>query len=131
MLETDFLSFQDDVRLTEARHRAADSSAFVFPVLDDHGSLCGILSKSDFIKNVPRQLILVDHNELDQAVRGADQLPIVEILDHHRLGGFTSPTPVLFWNNPVGSTSTIVTQGYQQHGRKSRRRLREFCWLDW
>jgi manganese-dependent inorganic pyrophosphatase len=118
MLDTDFLSFQHDVRLTEARHRAADSSAFVFPVLDDHGGLCGILSKSDFIKNVPRQLILVDHNELDQAVRGADQLPIVEILDHHRLGGFTSPTPVLFWNNPVGSTSTIVTQGYQQHGKK-------------
>lgn len=115
MLETDFLAFQHDVRLSEARHRAADSSAFVFPVLDDHGALCGILSKSDFIKNIPRQLILVDHNELDQAVRGAEQIPIVEILDHHRLGGFTSSTPVLFWNNPVGSTSTIVTLCYQQN----------------
>ena len=45
-----------------------DANAFVFPVLDDHGALCGILSKSDFIKDIPRQLILVDHNELDQAV---------------------------------------------------------------
>ena len=116
MLETDFLSFQDDVRVIEARRRAADSSAFVFPVLNDHGVLCGILSKSDFIKSVPRQLILVDHNELDQAVRGADQLPIVEILDHHRVGGFTSAAPMLFWNNPVGSTSTIVALGFQQHG---------------
>lgn len=116
MLETDFVAFQHDARLDEAKHRAADSSAFIFPVLDDHGALCGILSKSDFIKDIPRQLILVDHNELDQAVRGADQTPIIEILDHHRLGGITSATPVLFWNNPVGSTSTIVALSFQQHG---------------
>ncbi len=115
MLETEFLAFQHDARLSEARHRAGPSSAFIFPVLDDHGALCGILSKSDFIKNIPRQIILVDHNELDQAVRGAEQLPIVEILDHHRLGGFTSATPMLFLNNPVGSTSTIVAQCFAQH----------------
>jgi manganese-dependent inorganic pyrophosphatase len=74
------------------------------------------LSKSDFLKAIPRQLILVDHNELAQAVRGADKVPIVEILDHHRLGGFASDTPILFWNNPVGSTSTIVALCYQQLG---------------
>jgi manganese-dependent inorganic pyrophosphatase len=116
MVETDYLSFPRDARLCEARHAAADSSAFVFPVIDEHGVLCGILSKSDFIKDIPRQLILVDHNELDQAVRGADQLPIIEIIDHHRLGGFTSTTPVHFWNNPVGSTSTIVALCFQQAG---------------
>ncbi len=116
MVETDFLSFRRDTNLAEARRAATDSSAFVFPVLDEHGVLCGILSKSDFIKEIPRQLILVDHNELDQAVRGADQVPIVEIIDHHRLGGFTSTTPVHFWNNPVGSTSTIVALCFQQGG---------------
>ena len=116
MVETEFLSFQKDLRLAEARHAAADSSAFVFPVINEHGALCGILSKSDFIKEIPRQLILVDHNELDQAVRGADQIPIIEIYDHHRLGGFTSKTPVLFWNNPVGSTSTIVALSFEHAG---------------
>ena len=116
MVETDFLSFRKDMRLAEARQRAADTSAFVFPVVDDHGKLCGILSKSDFIKSIPRQLLLVDHNELDQAVRGADQVPILEIYDHHRLGGFTSATPVLFWNNPVGSTSTIVALCFAHAG---------------
>ena len=116
MVETDFLSFQRDLRLAEARHAAADSSAFVFPVINEHGALCGILSKSDFIREIPRQLILVDHNELDQAVRGADQMPIIEIYDHHRLGGFTSKTPVLFWNNPVGSTSTIIAQSFGHAG---------------
>ena len=116
MVETNFLSFRRDTRLAEARRSAADSSAFVFPVVDDHGKLCGILSKSDFIKEIPRQLILVDHNELDQAVRGADQVPIIEIYDHHRLGGFTSRVPVHFWNNPVGSTSTIIALCFQHAG---------------
>jgi manganese-dependent inorganic pyrophosphatase len=116
MIETDYQSFHADTLLDDARQLAAHSAAFVFPVLDDHGALVGILSKSDFLKELPRELILVDHNELAQAVRGADKVPIVEILDHHKLGGFASDTPILFWNNPVGSTSTIVALCYQQLG---------------
>ncbi len=116
MIESDYQSFHPDTLLDDARHLAAQSAAFIFPVLDDHGALTGILSKSDFLKEIPRQLILVDHNELTQAVRGADKVPIVEILDHHKLGGFASDAPILFWNNPVGSTSTIVSLCYQQLG---------------
>jgi manganese-dependent inorganic pyrophosphatase len=115
MIERDVTTFQPDTLLDDARRVAADSAAFVFPVLDDRGALVGILSKSDFIKPIPRQLILVDHNELSQAVRGANQMPIVEVLDHHKLGGFASDTPILFWNNPVGSTSTLVALAYQQN----------------
>jgi manganese-dependent inorganic pyrophosphatase len=116
MIETEFITFLPDTPLDEARRIAADSAAFVFPVLNDEGALVGILSKSDFLKELPRQLILVDHNELSQAVRGADRVPIIEILDHHKLGGFSSDTPILFWNNPVGSTSTIVALAYQNAG---------------
>ena len=76
----------------------------------------GILSKSDFLKTIPRQLILVDHNELSQAVNGADEVPIVEILDHHRLGGISTHTPILFWNYPVGSASSIVALCFEQMG---------------
>ena len=50
------------------------------------------------------------------AVPGADKVPIIEILDHHRIGGFSSESPIHFWNNPVGSTSTIVALCYQQAG---------------
>ena len=75
-----------------------------------------MLTKSDFLKTVPRQLILVDHNELTQAVHGADRLPIIEVLDHHRLGGFSTDSPIHFWNNPVGSTCTIVALLYRQNG---------------
>ncbi len=60
--------------------------------------------------------MLVDHNEMAQAVRGAEHVPIAEILDHHKLGGFSSDAPILFWNNPVGSTSTIVALCYRNAG---------------
>jgi manganese-dependent inorganic pyrophosphatase len=116
MIETEFQSFDADTLLEDARRLAADSPGFIFPVLDDAGQLVGVLSKSDFLKKIPRQLILVDHNELAQAVRGADRVPIAEILDHHKLGGFSSSEPILLWNNPVGSTSTIVSLCFRQLG---------------
>ncbi len=116
VLLDEYTSFHQDTPLEEARRVAAESAGFVFPVLDDRGTLVGIFSKSDFLKPIPRQLILVDHNELSQAVRGADRVPIIEILDHHKLGGLASATPILFWNNPVGSTSSIVTMCYRQAG---------------
>lgn len=116
MLETSFDHFSPDTPLETARHEATEAPGFLFPVLDTNQSLCGILSKSDFLKPVNRQLILVDHNELHQAVDGAEKIPIVEVIDHHRLGGFSSNAPILFWNNPVGSTSTLVALAYQQAG---------------
>ncbi len=111
-----FNSFKPNTPLESAREQAALSAASIFPVVDDNNVLLGILSKSDFIKPPARRLILVDHNELGQAVPGAEKLPIVEILDHHRIGGFLSESPIHFWNNPVGSTSTIVALCFEQSG---------------
>ena len=116
MLQPDFTSLPADMPLREAQADVAMSSQFVFPVLGPDGRLEGILSKSDFLKPVPRQLILVDHNELSQAVSGADEIPIVEILDHHRIGAAPTHQPILFLNRPVGSTCTIVASCYQQAG---------------
>lgn len=117
MLYADFESLEPDMPLEEARREVALSSQFAFPVLDESGRLEGILSKSDFFKPVPRQLILVDHNEFSQAVKGAEAIPIVEILDHHRLGStIMTESPILFLNRPVGSTSTIVATCYEQAG---------------
>jgi len=116
MIHTDNITFTPDTLLDDIREVAAQSTAFAFPILDDEGRLVGILSKSDFLRPIQRQLILVDHNELSQAVNGADKVPVIEVLDHHRLGGFATDTPILFWNNPVGSTSTIVATCYLNSG---------------
>jgi manganese-dependent inorganic pyrophosphatase len=116
MLYSEYESLAPDLPLEEARRQVALSSQFAFPVISDGGRLEGILSKSDFLKPVPRQLILVDHNELSQAVKGAEIIPIVEILDHHRLGAVSTEAPILFMNRPVGSTSTIIATSYEQAG---------------
>jgi manganese-dependent inorganic pyrophosphatase len=85
-------------------------------VLSAQGRLQGIISKSDLLRPVPRQLILVDHNEITQAVAGADEVQIIEILDHHRIGVAPTHQPILFMNRPVGSTSTIVADCFRQAG---------------
>jgi manganese-dependent inorganic pyrophosphatase len=116
MIEPQFTSLSPETPLRSARHIVAASSEYIFPILEDDKRLVGILSKSHFIRPIPRQLILVDHNELSQAVSGAEDLQIVEVLDHHRLASFNTDIPILFWNNPVGSTSTLVALSYNQHG---------------
>ncbi len=111
-----FLSFHRDDPTRRVQERATGSSFPAFPVLDDEGRVVGMLTKSDFLKPVERKLILVDHNELSQAVSGADQVEILEIIDHHRIGALRTATPILFRNEPVGSTSTIVADCFFRYG---------------
>ena len=116
MIDRQFTSFTPETSLKSARQVVTGSSEYLFPILDNEKRLVGILSKSHFIKPIPRQLILVDHNELSQAVKGAGDLQIIEVLDHHRLASFNTDIPILFWNNPLGSTSTLVALSYKQYG---------------
>ncbi|HEY9508932.1 MAG TPA: putative manganese-dependent inorganic diphosphatase [Verrucomicrobiae bacterium] len=108
VLNEEFICFRENAPLAIVRDEATSSGHQIFPVLDEDGQTVGLLSKTDFLKNVSRKLILVDHNELSQAVQGADEVEIIEIIDHHRIGALTTQQPILFRNEPVGSTSTIV-----------------------
>jgi manganese-dependent inorganic pyrophosphatase len=105
-------SLIDDVRKLVDRYEQR-----LFPVLNDQQQLVGVISKSDLV-NPPRpQVILVDHNELGQAVNGIEEADIVEVLDHHRLGGSLKSTqPIRFINEPVGSTCTLVSRQYRAAG---------------
>jgi manganese-dependent inorganic pyrophosphatase len=116
VLNEEFLALNEDASLEEVRTRATASGFAAFPVVDGQGRTAGILSKTDFLKKVERRLILVDHNELSQAVQGADQVEILEIIDHHRIGTLTTQQPILFRNEPVGSTSTIVADSFFRYG---------------
>ncbi len=116
VIHEDFLSFKEDASLDSVRHLARESQFPMFPVVDQSGHTIGIVTKSDFLRRVERRLILVDHNELSQAVHGADKVDIIEIIDHHRIGSLTTQQPILFRNEPVGSTSTIVADCFFRHG---------------
>ena len=66
-----------------------------------------------------QQVILVDHNELLQSAEGLDKAEIVEIVDHHRLGGLVTAQPLRFNAKPVGSTAAIVAREFEIEGVKA------------
>ena len=106
--EDDFI---DDIRDTMASVRHRD-----FPILNAQGQYLGTISRRNLLGAKKKQVILVDHNESGQAVRGMQDAQILEIIDHHRLGTIETMTPVYFRNQPLGCTATIVYQMYKEQG---------------
>lgn len=106
----EFQSFGSRTPLREIVPIAQHSNQPLFPVVDEETQkLLGVFSKSDLIELPRMKLVLVDHNEFAQAVAGADEAEIIEVIDHHRLSGnLRTKEPIRFLNEPVGSTSTIV-----------------------
>lgn len=92
-------------------------------VEDEKGRLCGVITRTDLLKDVRKKVILVDHNEITQAPEGVEKAEILEIIDHHRLGGLSTLNPVFFYNEPVGSTSTIVAEFFLKNGVKMEREI--------
>jgi len=84
------------------------------PVVDDDGTVLGVISESDLYREPNIEVIMVDHNEQTQAIEGLEHYKILEILDHHRLGNLATRYPITFINKPVGATSTIITNQYQE-----------------
>ncbi len=116
LIERKFTTLNADMRIAEIRKKFGPSAPHAMMVTSEDGTLQGILTKSDLLKPVPTRIVLVDHNELTQAVPGADEVTITEIIDHHRLGPIATPQPILFINEPVGSTCTIVADLFRRYG---------------
>ena len=103
--------YVDDVKDVMARRRFRD-----FPIVDNKGKFLGLISRRRLLNVRKKQVILVDHNEKNQAVDGVDEAEVLEIIDHHRLSSIETMGPVFFRNQPVGCTATIVYQMYQEAG---------------
>ena len=114
-IDRTFQQFPESARVADVARAVAHSHQEAFPVVDDAGALAGIFTKSDLVQPERRRIILVDHNEFAQAVGGVEEAEILEVIDHHRVGGgLNTRTPIRFINEPVGSTCTIVTK-FLQH----------------
>lgn len=103
--------YLDDVRDTVLKSRFRS-----YPVLNEEEKVVGTLSRYHLIKPRRKKIVLVDHNEMGQAVSGLEQAEIVGIIDHHRLADVQTGRPVFFRNEPIGSTTSIVASMYQEHG---------------
>ena len=114
LVTDDFLRVEPNDLLEDLRLKLVHSKQPGALVIGADGRISGVASKSHLIKSSPVKLILVDHNELGQAVPGADKVEILEVIDHHRLGNFHTDTPIRFINQPLGSTCSLVATLYQQ-----------------
>ena len=104
---TDYI---DDIREVMSKNRVRD-----FPILDVDGKYLGLLSRRNLLDAQKQKVILVDHNEQSQAVHGIEEIELLEVIDHHRLGGIQTMGPVFFRNQPLGCTATIVYQMYKEN----------------
>ena len=112
------LDFTDKIRGVMGQYRFRD-----FPVLDKHDRYVGTISRRNLLNIQKKRVILVDHNELSQAVDNINEAEILEIIDHHRIGNLETVQPVAFRNQPVGCTATIVYQMYQEQQVKIPREM--------
>lgn len=108
LIETEVQSFPPGDRISSVKRRIANANDPLYMVQNEDKELIGVFSKSDILRPSKTKIALVDHNELGQAVNGASEVQITEILDHHRLGNIPTEQPILFINRPVGSTCSIV-----------------------
>lgn len=102
--------------LTRLRQKLLASREPSVLALEEDGKLAGVATKSSLLAPLPYALVLVDHNELAQAVPGAEAVEIEEVIDHHRLGNGPTVSPIAFTTSPVGSTCTLVAGRYLECG---------------
>ena len=115
MTQDNLLTFTPNSSVEAATKVMASVRFRYFPVLDEEGHYLGVVSRRNMMNLHKKQLILVDHNEKNQAVEGIEQAEILEIIDHHRIGSMETEGPVYFRNVPVGCTCTIIYQMYREN----------------
>lgn len=121
-LEKDGVVLHPADRAHDIRSVVLSSQDNIFPVLDENRHLAGVVRKSVFAEPPPCAMILVDHNETDQGIPGLDELPVIEVVDHHRIAIRATPEPIKYTADVVGSTCTLVSLMFRAAGIQPERK---------
>lgn len=116
LLDSKIIAFHENDALDDVKQDMLSSRYRSYPVLDSHGRVLGMVARYHLLQPQRKKVILVDHNERSQAVRGLDQAEVRAIIDHHRLGDIQTTGPILFRNEIVGCTSTIIAKMFRESG---------------
>ena len=114
MSRDNLVSFTTEDFTEDIQDIMKNSLYHAFPVTDTEGRCIGTISRANLIDPKRKKVILVDHNEREQAADNTDNTDILEIIDHHKLGSLETMTPITFRNQPVGCTCTILYQIYKE-----------------
>ncbi len=108
--------FTSDVTVAEAERVVSQSRFRAYPVLDRRERVVGSISRYHLLRSGKKKFILVDHNEKKQTVDDIESGEVLEIVDHHRMGGFESDGVITITTQPVGATATIIAGMYMDNG---------------
>jgi manganese-dependent inorganic pyrophosphatase len=109
-VDTSSIMLQGEEYIRDVISQVLRSDYDEFLVIDEDGSYIGLVRKSFLLSPPRRRIVMVDHNELAQAVPGLEEGEVVEVLDHHRLSSMPTSVPIRFHVEPVGSCSTLVAE---------------------
>jgi len=107
----------------EVEKKVLNSQPRCVIVLNSKDKVVGIITRTDLLKIEKPKVILVDHNELTQAIEGVENAEVLEVIDHHRIAAFTTIHPIYFLIEPVGSTSTIIYELYKKNKIKIEKKI--------
>jgi len=113
----------DSDRVHDVRKAAIRNAHNHFPVVDENGKLLGTVLKRAFAEEPPYRMILVDHNEIEQGIPGLEELPVIEVVDHHRIAFAATKDPIKYTADVVGSTCTLVAKMFRAAGERPTREI--------
>ncbi len=115
VMTTDPVFFNKSEFVEEVGRRMLKTRYRSYPVLDDQNRIYGFISRYHVLNRRSKRLILVDHNEYSQSVEGIEEAEVLEVIDHHRIGDLSTTKPILFRNEIIGSTASIITKIYREY----------------
>ena len=116
LLEDNVLTVSPESLVSDITQELLEAEPALALVINPEGRLVGVVTKSDLIARRRRKVMLVDHSERSQSADGIERADIVEIVDHHRLGGLETAGPILALIAPVGCTATLILRRYKEFG---------------
>ncbi|MDQ3930354.1 MAG: putative manganese-dependent inorganic diphosphatase, partial [Chloroflexota bacterium] len=110
VMRQEVVTCEPDDLVEEVRETLQAGRVRALVVTDEEKKVLGIISRTNLLRQVRRQVVLVDHNERSQSVAGIEEADVIGVIDHHRVADFQTRSPAFMRLEPVGATSTIVAK---------------------
>lgn len=115
IMQKKLISFNANDLVQDAEKKMMKTRYRSYPVVDDENRIQGYVSRYHILNSHNKKVILVDHNEYAQSVKGIEDAELLEVIDHHRIGDIFTSRPISFRNEIIGSTATIIASMFMEN----------------
>ncbi|MEG2247095.1 MAG: DHH family phosphoesterase, partial [Peptostreptococcaceae bacterium] len=109
------ITFSENDYMDDIKDTMTSTNFRAYPVVNENDKFLGLISRIHLLNPTKKNVVLVDHNEYAQSADGIEQANIVEIVDHHKIGGIETDAPMSFRVMPVGCSCTVIYQLYKEN----------------